>query len=78
MPVYALKTDIRERGGEGIIEVATRNIDRLDVSIGGRPFASQELRREAARARIVMPAHVRDVIELCGFMKGKLVARRRI
>jgi len=78
MPVYALRTDMRERGSEVIVEVATRNIDRLDVSIGGRPFASQELRRQVARARIVMPAHVRDVVELCGFIKGKLVARRRI
>ncbi len=78
MPVYALRTDIRERGREVIVEVATRNIDRLDVSIGGRPFASQELRRQAARARIVMPGYERDVVELCGFMKGKLVARRRI
>ncbi len=78
MPVYALRADVRARGSKGIIEVATRNIDRLDVTIGGRPIASQELRRRAARARIDIPAHVGDVIELCGFMKGKLVARRRI
>src|SRR5208282_628565 len=58
MPVYAFRTNVRPRGREVVIEVASRNIDRLDLSIGGRPFASQEVRRRAARTRIVMPAHV--------------------
>ena len=78
MPAFLLRTESRPRGEDTVIAVTSENIDRLDVTLGGRPFGSEKLGPGKARTRVVLPSHGSEVAELCGYRKGKLVARKRI
>ncbi len=76
--VYGLQAEILERGREAIVAVASENIERLDVLLDERPLASHAVPRAGGRTRIAVPAEDGAVLELRGFRKRMLVARRKM
>ena len=78
MPAFELRTEVLRLSGHDFLAVVSENIDRLDLSVGGRPSGSTEVGPGRARARLALPLRGNDAIELSGYRKGKLVARKRI
>ena len=59
------------------ITITTRNIDRVDIAIDGRPRSSLDVKDGATRYEIAS-ARPGGALELSGFKAGELVARRRL
>lgn len=78
MPVRELDAEIASaENGALHLEINTRNLNRLDVYVGGRPQASLDIGDGATAYTVPAEAAVGE-IELRGFSDGELVARRRI
>ena len=78
MPAFLLLTELRVGDRGSVVVVTSQNVDRLDVTLGGRPFGSEKLGLRMLQTRVALPPHGNDVVELLGYRKGKLVARKRI
>lgn len=76
-PTYGFGVKSERRGQEVIVDVAVRNIDRVDAFVDRRPSGSHDVGK-AEGVRIVLRAPAKATIDLEGHLRGQIVARRRL
>jgi Peptidase family S41 len=77
MPVHTLAAKVVTAAIPAMVEVVTRNIDRLDLFLDGRPYLSVDVVGDTAVVALPAMAGSTKTLELRGFRDGKLVASTR-
>jgi Peptidase family S41/Amidohydrolase family len=59
------------------VKLTTQHLDRVDISIGGRPFGSRDVTDGTVSYTVRAAVPAGAVVELAGYADGELVAARR-
>jgi len=79
MPVYVLAAKVASNaGGQLTLDLETRNLDRLDVFVDGRPHYSQEIAEGKSRISFAARFDAGSTLDLQCYRKGQLAAARRL
>jgi hypothetical protein len=79
MPIYRLSAEVTPEPDEKLaIEVACRNLERLDFYLDGRPQGSEPVNAQTNQVKIELPQGGATTLLLQGYRQSELVAGRRI
>jgi C-terminal processing protease CtpA/Prc len=77
-PVYVLAGKIVSSAAGNKLELTTKNLEWVNVSVNGRPYGSPDVRDGANSIPLGAPLTTGAVVDLQGFAKQALVAGRRL
>ncbi len=73
---YPLYVEVKPAAGRALnVKIQTKNIDRVDIYVDGRPFKWIQVSDGFTRRKVQLPRGARQ-LEVSGYDKDKLVALR--
>jgi len=77
MPVHTVTAKMLTAAVPATVEVTTRNVDRLDLFLNGRPLQSVDVADDTTTVALPTLTGSMNMLELRGFCAGQLVASTR-